>query len=197
MPESKHLPDSSTTPERWLRVARLVRPQGHRGELIAELLTDFPERFATQPLVWLRKTELTEPSRQVTVDHTRLHSGRIVFTFAECTSMNEAELLRGWEVVVPWEQRAALSENEVYIAELTGCALTDTATGALVGTVVDVDRDSSHHPLLVVQTEGGEVLVPFVKAYEPSWDVGAGTLRMRLPAGLLDLSTAGREPEEE
>ncbi len=178
-------------------MARLVRPQGHRGELIADLLTDFPERFATQPLVSLRATEFTEPSRQVTVEHTRMHGGRIVFAFAECTSMNEAEMLRGWEVVVHWEERAPLGEDEVYIAELTGCVLTDTATGALVGTVIDVDRESSHHPLLVVEADGGsEVLVPFVKAYEPSWDLLAGTLQMRLPAGLVDLSITGLEREE-
>ncbi len=190
--------DSSNIRERWLRVARLVRPQGHRGELIADLLTDFPERFTKQALVSLRATELAEPSRQVTVEHTRMHGSRIVFAFAECTSMNEAETLRGWEVVVPWKERAALGEDEVYIAELTGCVLTDTVTGAFVGTVIDVDRESSHHPLLVVETDvGGEVLVPFVKAYEPSWDLAARTLQMRLPAGLVNLSTTGQEQEKE
>lgn len=179
-------------------MARLVRPQGHRGEIIADLLTDFPERFATQPLVSLRATELAEPSRRVTIEHTRMHGGRIVFAFAECTSMNEAETLRGWEVVVPWEERASLGEDEVYIAELTGCVLTDTATGALVGTVINVDRESSHHPLLVVETDhGDEVLVPFVKAYEPSWNLAAGTLQMRLPAGLVDLSVTGLKQEDE
>ncbi len=172
----------------WLRVARIVRPQGHRGEVLAELLTDFPDRFDGSPEMRLRLGEAA-PARTVTVETARLHGGRIVLGLAGCATMDDAEALRGYDLVVPWEARAPLAEDEVYVAELAGCTLTDTRTGSAVGVVADVDRESGATALLVVEREGGrELLVPFVKAFEPVWDLTARTLRMRLPEGLLDVN---------
>ncbi len=101
--------------------------------------------------------------------------------------MDGAELLRDHEVVIPWATRSPLAEDEVYIAELTGCVLFDTASGAPVGPVIGIDRESGATELLVVATDWGELLVPFVKAYAPRWDLAARTLHMQLPGGLLDL----------
>lgn len=187
---------TTDTPEKWLRVARIVRPQGHRGEVVADLLTDFPERFDDQPAVLLRKAGAFEPLRPVTVESYRLHQGRIVFSFAECSSMNEAETLRDLEVVVPWEARVQLPDDEVYIAELAGCVLIEARSGVSVGTIIDVDRESSNTALLVVERPGGdELLVPFVKAYAPRWDLQARTMHMELPNGLLELDAAPSKDE--
>ncbi len=184
----RFLPDTAAnTPQLWLRVARIVRPQGHRGAVVAELLTDFPERFETRPQVWLRAREQDDPERTLTVEQFRLHQGRIVLHFAECTSMNEAEALRGVELVVPWEQRTPLPDDELYIAELAGCTLIDSRQQKPVGTIVDVDRELSNTLLLVVKHKEGELLVPFVKAYAPRWNLQARTVHMHLPEGLLDL----------
>ena len=176
-------------PEPWLRVARIVRPQGHRGEVIADLLTDFPARFGGRPLLHLRSAGSAEATRSAVVESYRLHGGRVVLKFEGCCSIPDAEALRDMDVVVPWDARAPLGDDEVYIADLVGCTLVDTSAGEPVGTVVDVDRESSHHALLVVAATGGrELLVPFVKAYAPSWDLPTRTLRMQLPGGLLDLT---------
>jgi 16S rRNA processing protein RimM len=186
------LPKLSETPEQWLRVARIVRPQGHRGEVLAELLTDFPDRFRSSPAVLLRAPGAAEPTRPDTVEQFRLHAGRIVLQLAGCTSMNEAETLRGYEVVVPWKQRTPLPEDEVYIAELEGCTLIDDRTALPIGVITDVDRESSNTALLVVETpEGAELLVPFVKAYQPRLDLPARTLRITLPEGLIDAQQTG------
>ncbi len=171
-----------------------MRPQGHRGEVIAELLTDFPERFSTQPAVHLRAPGATDPARPDTVERFRLHGDRIVLQLASCTSMNIAETLRGYEIVVPWEQRMPLPEDEVYIAELDGCTLVDTRSGAAVGTITDVDRESSNTALLMVKTpSGAELLVPYVKAWAPRLDLKTRTLHMELPEGLVELAQPGPE----
>ena len=176
--------------ERWLRVARIVRPQGHKGEVLAELLTDFPERFQGQPTLWLRAAESEAPARTVRVEHARLHAGRIALLLAGCDSMDKAEALRGTELLVPWEERVALPNGEIYAAELAGSTLINTSVEgeAVVGTLVDVDRESGAGTLLVVELPGGgELLVPFVLGYAPHWDAEARTLRMALPEGLLTL----------
>jgi len=44
-----------TDPSTWVTVARLIRPQGRRGEILAEILTDFPERFTQMPKAFLSR----------------------------------------------------------------------------------------------------------------------------------------------
>ncbi len=173
----------------WLRVARIVRPQGHRGEVIADILTDFPERFRQRPTLGLRAPDGAVPARDVLVEEARPHNGRMVLRLAGCATMNEAEALRGWELVVPWAQRTVLPEGEIYIAELAGATLIDSAGAVSLGTITDVDRDTTEGVLLVVEAGDRELLVPFVQGYRPRWDAEARTLTMDLPEGLLDLDS--------
>lgn len=188
------MPDPFPSPEPWLRIARIARPQGHRGELLCELLTDFPERFEQEPEVSLRAPGAAEPSRSALIEQHRLHGDRIVLKLAGCDTMTDAEGLRDYELVVPWEARMPLAEDEIYIAELTGCILVDAASGLEVGTVTGVDRESGATDLLVIETRAGtEALVPFVKAFEPAWDLATRVLRMTLPEGLLDLQDSAPE----
>ncbi len=39
--------------EAWVWLARIRRPQGRKGEVLADLLTDFPEKFADRKRLWL------------------------------------------------------------------------------------------------------------------------------------------------
>ena len=43
----------TTASEPWAWLARIRRPQGRKGEVFAELLTDFPEKFAERRQLWL------------------------------------------------------------------------------------------------------------------------------------------------
>jgi len=42
-----------TAPDAWVWLARIRHPQGRKGEVFAELLTDFPEKFAERKRLWL------------------------------------------------------------------------------------------------------------------------------------------------
>jgi len=67
---------------RWLTVARIVKTQGRRGEVAAELLTDFPERLAARRQVWLWNG--TSEPRPVGVEGAWPHKSFLVFQFAGC-----------------------------------------------------------------------------------------------------------------
>jgi 16S rRNA processing protein RimM len=172
-------------------VARLVRPQGRHGEVLADLLTDFPDRFVERKrLTLVTATNLKKPaSRTMELENYWLHQGRIVFKFAGIDSINDAETLRGLEVAIPKAARAPLEEDAVYISDLIGCVLIDSRSGTTIGEISDVDRDSTATPLLVVESSAsGQVLVPFAKAYHPKIDVQAKRIEMLLPEGLLELN---------
>jgi 16S rRNA processing protein RimM len=187
-------PDPLPDPH-WVRVALLVRPRGLKGELVAEILTDFPERFAERRRLFLRAAGKSDP-RPLSLEAHRFHQGRVLLKFHGIDSVEAAEPLRGHEVVIPRAERAQLEPDAVYIGDLAGCALYDRSTGGVVGEIVDVDRASSSTPLIVVQPEhGAELLIPFAKAYLPHIDLAGRRMEMTLPEGLLTLNDPLPVPE--
>jgi len=118
----------------------------------------------------------------------------MVLHFAGVDSISAAELLAGKIVAIPQAERAPLPEDEVYIADLIGCALMDVAgpEPVLVGQIDSVDRTAGPVALLVVEGPSGEILVPFAKSYLRKIDLAAKRIEMALPQGLTDLNVAGK-----
>jgi 16S rRNA processing protein RimM len=123
-----------------------------------------------------------------------LHKGGIVLHFAGVDSISEAENLKGLVVAIPIEQRAALAEDEVYVADLIGCSLVDVAGAEplVVGEIEVVDRAAGPVALLVVRGANGEVLVPFAKSFLRKIDLEGKRVEMALPEGLVDLNAHGQ-----
>jgi 16S rRNA processing protein RimM len=172
----------------WAIIAQLVRPQGRHGEMVADLLTDFPERFADRKRLCLLASESdTTPAREVALDRHWLHKGRIVLKFSGVDSIDEAEKLRGLLVAIPASERVPLSDDSVYISDLIGCEVIDIASSPIqIGQIKNVDREAG---LLIVQpSKGPEVLIPFAKTYLVNIDLPAKRIEMRLPEGLLDIN---------
>lgn len=190
----------------WLAVAHLVRPQGRKGELLAELLTEFPERFGHQPRVYLAPPGFegaAEDARPATVTSfwlpTGKQAGRVVLGLDVSQSISDAEQLAGNDVLIPIAERRALEEDAVYVHDLVGCAVVDR--GVDVGTIRDVlslsgPTSTSEAPeaapvLVVMGPDEVEYLIPFARAYLRSVDLAHRRLEMELPEALLDLYRAG------
>ncbi len=172
----------------WAILAQLVRPQGRHGEIIADLLTDFPERFVDRKRLYLLASETSNvPVEEVGLERHWLHKGRVVLHFSGVDSIEKAETLRGLFVAIPAAERAPLVDDSVYIADLIGCEVIDIASSELpIGKVADLDREAG---LLIVQPrKGPEVLIPFAKAYLVKVDTSAKRIVMQLPKGLLDIN---------
>ena len=197
---------------RFFAVARLLRPRGNKGELAAELLTDFPERLTKLSEVFLTdaKNAVAAP-RAVVVKNCWLsqnHKGQAVFHFENVDSINDAEKLRGLEVVLPIEQRVTLPAGHYFVNDLVGCAVFELASAppalaspacaigeapALLGVVAGVEipgEDFPGTPLLVVDTARGELLVPLAEDICTRIDVGARRIEVVLPEGLRELDQA-------
>ena len=188
-------------------VARIVRPRGNKGEVVAELLTDFPSRFSTLKQIYLRKND-GEPSpvalQQFWID--RNHPGMGVFHFAGYASISEAETLRGLEVLLPFEQRVTLPAGQYFVTDLIGCTVFDVPVDAaklsppcameeaprVLGTVRDVfftGESVAGTPILQLETNAGELLVPLAEDICERIDVAARRIDVRLPEGLNELNS--------
>jgi 16S rRNA processing protein RimM len=188
----------------WALLARLVRPQGRRGELTAELLTDFPERFHQRRRLYLIPPERVGTSpREIELENFWFLRSRIILKFRGIDSINEAEALRGFTVAIPAEERAPLEPGSVYAGELIGCHVIDLNHDSLdVGQIVDLDRGSSNIELLVVHRRGvrgpdREVLIPLVKEYLVRMDPDHQRVEMRLPDGLLEINAPITDEEKQ
>ena len=180
----------------WVWLARIRKAQGRKGEVLAEILTDFPEKFSERKRVWLLAS-VGEPGREIELRSHWLNksqAGGVVLHFAGVNSITAAEALAGLVVAVPLAERAPLGEDEVYIADLMGCSLVDVSGAApvVVGEIEDVDRTAGPVALLVVHGAAGEVLVPFAKSFLRNLDLAAKRVEMALPEGLTDLNAPGR-----
>lgn len=179
----------------WTILARLVRPQGRHGEILADVLTDFPERFADRKRLFLVSSETSrKSSREAALENHWLHKNRIVLKFAGVDSISDAESLRRLYVAIPAEERAPLIDGSVYIADLIGCELVDVSGDArTIGQVTDVDRVAG---LLIAKTAGGdEALIPFANAWLAKIDIAGKRIEMRLPPGLLDINAPVTDEE--
>ena len=206
--------------EQWVWLARIRRPQCRKGEVFADILTDFPEKFAARRQLWLIadpdaprpkgnpapvkgtgfspyiQSAPAELPREIELQAHWLHKGGIVLHFAQSSSISDAENLAGLVVAIPLEQRAPLADDEVYIADLIGCTLVDVAgpAPATIGQIEDVDRTAGPVALLVVSslTSEDEILIPFAKSYLRRLDLEAKRVEMALPAGLVELNASGK-----
>jgi 16S rRNA processing protein RimM len=188
--------------ESWVWLAQIRRPQGRKGEVFADILTDFPEKFEERRRLWL----VADPDsvglktgsvpRQVELAAHWLHKGGIVLHFARSNSISDAETLAGLMVAIPSSERAQLADDEVYVGDLVGCTLVDVAGNGVVavGQIEDVDRTAGPVALLVVHGAGsdGEILIPFAKSFLRSIDLAGKRVEMALPEGLVDLNATGK-----
>jgi 16S rRNA processing protein RimM len=184
-------PEPSEPSAQWVWLARIRRPQGRKGEVFAEILTDFPEKFTQRRRLWLvAEAARNDSPREVELVAHWLHKGGIVLHFAGVDSISAAEALAGLIVAIPLAERAPLGEDEVYVADLIGCALVDVAgaTPVEVGVIENVDRTAGPVALLVVRGAAGEVLIPFAKSYLRRLDLAAKRVEMALPEGLTGLN---------
>lgn len=178
--------------EGFITVARIVRTQGRRGEVAAELHTDFPERFAERTR--LSALAADGSRRELRLEGFWLHKGRVVLKFAGVDSIDAAEELAGLELQIPAADRTPLPEGAAYVSDLVGASVYDA--GRLVGQIGDVQAGAGEARLLVVKAGKRELLIPFAAEYVKSFSAQGKRLEMALPAGMLELDAPLTEEEK-
>ena len=84
----------------FVLLAHLIRTQGRHGELIADILTDYPERFADRRHVWLLPPDAKGAAREAKIERHWLHKGRVVLKFVGVDSISDAAVLSGSRVAI-------------------------------------------------------------------------------------------------
>jgi 16S rRNA processing protein RimM len=183
----------SQKPEHLI-VGQVVAPFGIKGELKANILTEFPERLGKLREIriapfgsikpGLAPTAALDPStvpppppvpgwtppKQATpfkIENVQVHKGQLIIKLAGIDNLSVAETLRGYWLLVPTENASRLPEGAFYIYQVVGLPVY-TEAGELIGKINDVLVTAANDIYVVkgpgVKDTSGELLVPAVKS---------------------------------
>ena len=177
-----------------ITVGRVLRPQGLRGEVVVEVLSDVPDRFAPgSRLLGVREGKPAMPAMPATsaitveVAASRAHKRGMVVRCAGSEDRDQAEELRGLWLEIPRSQVPPAEPGTYYQYELVGCLC--RVSGEELGRVAEVVEDGGGL-LLIIESEsegeGRRIPVPFVREFLREVDVAGARIDLELPPGLIE-----------
>lgn len=175
----------------------MVKTQGRRGEVAAELHTDFPERFAERRRIYALGPGRTR--RELQLEESWPHLGYFILKFQGVDSITDAEQLVGCELQIPLAERAPLEPGAAYVGDLVGCTVWDIRQGkaeTAIGAITGVQFGAGEAPLLMVRSAEKEFLIPFAAEYLRTVDLPKHRVEMALPEGLLEVDAPLTEEEK-
>jgi 16S rRNA processing protein RimM len=177
------------TRNEFITLARVVKTQGRRGEVAAEIYSDIPERFTVGMKLQALPQDSTGSRRELELEELWPHKELLVLKFAGVDSISDAETLIGCELQLPRSQRSELQPGWNYVSDMIGCAVLDN--GREIGRVENVQFGAGEAPLLIVRDAAAKLVeIPFAEAFLESIDIGIDRrqVRMKLPEGLLEVN---------
>ncbi len=185
----------SDSPAHRVTLARILRPRGRRGEVAAQILTDFPERLTRlkTALLWDGKNSPRKVAiRRCWLSQSR--GGQAIFHFEGYDSIPDTEKLVGLEIQLPIADRVALPSRSYYVTDLIGCEVIERRSSGerKIGVIRDVQftgEEISGTPNLVLESPDGELLIPLATEICKRIDIAARQIEVVLPEGLLELNS--------
>jgi len=164
-------------------IARAVKPRGLKGEIVAELLTDFPARFEDVEELVLVSPQGERSTKRL--EDYWFQNDRVVLKISGYDDVDTAKELVGFEFAVPESERVPLPADHYYDWELEGCTVNVGAES--IGQVSSVLRTGGGEILVVTDNSGKERLIPLADSIVVEVDTVRKTIVVDPPEGLLDL----------
>ena len=160
-----------------LIIGRVLKPWGVRGEMKIEILTEFPERFAS-----LRQVLLGDDAKPFSVERARLHGNAALLTLKGIDSPAAAAKLRDQLVQVALEDAVKLPKGKHYLYQLIGLRVV-TVDGEALGEITDV-LDTGANDVYIVHDGAREVLIPAIEDVVKEISLERGEVVIKLIEGL-------------
>jgi 16S rRNA processing protein RimM len=162
----------------FLAVARVRRPFGVKGELLLEILTDFPRR-----LFQAEKLFVGEEHRPHAVASLRRHGEDMLLQLEEILDRDSAELLRGQILYTRTDDLPPLPAGVYYFHQIEGLEAV-TETGEILGRVKEILKTGAND-VYVVQGSKGEILLPAIPQVIREVRLEEGRIIVHLLEGLI------------
>ncbi len=166
-----------------ITVAHFTKTFGLKGEIRAYSMTDFPaERFQIGRHFFAVNSQ-TKEEKELTLKSVRPQGPLYVFSFEEVPSIEESELLQGWDLTMDKEE-ATLPEGMYRLSDLIGCKIVDEESHEL-GVVIDVLSNAPTKNLKIKKPDGKCFYCPFIDEFVPTVDLNEKKITIHVVEGLL------------
>lgn len=166
----------------WLVVGRVVKPHGVHGDLVVEIITDFPERLTDGMRFGVGGEESPDVFHEV--HRIRYHKRRWLLSVCDLRGCEAADEWRGRFLFLPEQSLEELPEGFYYEHHLVGLSCR-SPRGDELGEVTGIDRGPGQRRL-IIRRGRREFLVPYVPEIVKEVDLEGGTVVVDAPSGLLD-----------
>ncbi len=175
-----HTKKRAQQPPEYLVVGRVVRPHGTQGALIVEALSPLIRSIDPETDVLLG-----DAGTQRRILGIRPHRDRYLVNLAGCSTRDQAELYRGLEILLPFDQAEPLPQGEYYYWQILGLRVV-TLSGDHLGEVAEILETGANDVYIVRDEQDTEILIPAIPSVIKRVDLEEGILQVELLPGLLD-----------
>jgi len=163
----------------FLAIGKLRRPHGVHGEVLMDVLTDFPERIKAGITVFVGPQY-----EEQTICSVRSNAGTMLIAFEGFATLEAVSVMRNQYIYVGAADRPPLPDGEYYHHQLIGLQVV-TDEGHKLGILSEILVNAAND-VYVVQPEGGpEILLPAIESVILDINLQQGEIRVHLLAGLL------------
>lgn len=161
-----------------IRVGKILRGFGIKGEVKVQIITDEPElRFKVKKVLYLKQDGAFS---SVTITSVRYHQNNVLLSFADHPDLTSVEGYHGCELFI--DRKDIKTKDSVYTFELMNVSVYKE-DGSLVGIISDI-LDTGSNIVLRIKTEGKDVLIPYVDRFIVRFDSTKNILVVRWMEGL-------------
>ena len=168
------LPSEHSILEKRVVIGAIVAPHGVRGEFRIIPLTENPDMFSRLEYLFL------EDGRKLSLIAARFHKNVFLVKAKEVNTMDEAEMLKGKKVLIDSTDLPPLKEDQFYVSDLIGFSVFNEE-GLMLGKLSDVLATGSNDVFVIKKIDGGEILVPALKANIKEINMAEKSILVRLP----------------
>ncbi len=162
---------------RYLIIGRVLKPWSYRGEMKIEILTDFPNRFAS-----LQRVFIGDDAKPFSVEGARLHGKFVLLKLKGVDSTEAAEKLRDQLVQVAREDAVQLPKGKHFLHELIGLRVV-TTEGEMLGTIQEI-IETRANDVYIVRDGTREILIPATDEIVKEIAVERGEIVVKMMEGL-------------
>lgn len=170
--------------DRLVLLGTVVRAHGVLGEVAVRADdADLARELTVQTALWVRAGDAAETEKKIL--SARMTAKGVQLRLEGVDGRNGAELLRGAKLFQRRSLLTTVGEGEFLTGDLTGLTAV-TPEGRKLGRVADVEG-AGEVMNLIVQTDGGEIQVPFAEPFLHEVRLDEGIVVLELPEAGDDL----------
>lgn len=173
---------STGEPVVYLAVGTLRRSHGIRGDVLVDVITDFPERLKPGTYVYLG-----ENKKPIKITRRRQHNEGLLLGFEGIKNAEDVARYRTLTMYVRAEDRPPLPEGEYYHHQILGLNVEDES-GLALGVITEIIETGANDVYVITPATqpARDILIPALKQVILQVDLQAKTMRIHLLPGLMD-----------